>query len=101
MTKLSKEKGCDIIGRWRKACVHQVYWAVISAQEHLGEVNWQNSRHFCLVINKHRNLPNWLFNACAHGEIATPRVWMTKGTKKQVAMHFCYVTPKTNQSRTV
>jgi len=28
LSKLSKEKGCEIIGRWRKACVRHYYWAV-------------------------------------------------------------------------
>lgn len=32
------------------------------------------------VLNKHKDLPNRIFNACAHGTITNPRVWMTKGT---------------------
>ena len=67
-----------------------------SPQEHLGELKLAKFQAFLShVINKHRNLPNRLFNACAHGEIATPRVWMRKGTK------ICYVIPKTNQSKPV
>ena len=81
LTTLSKEKGCEIIGRWRRACVRHFYWAVTSTQEHLGEVKLAKFHAFLShVINKHRNLPNRIFNACAHGEIVTPRVWMTKGT---------------------
>ena len=82
LTKLNKEKGCEIIGRWRKACVRHFYWAVTSTQEHVEEVKLAKFHAFLShVINKHSNLPNRLFNACAHGEIVTPRVWMTKGTK--------------------
>ena len=86
LTKLSKEKGCEIIGRWRKACVRHFYWAVTSTQEHLGELKLAKFQAFLShVINKHRNLPNRLFNAiCAHGEIAAPHVWMTKGTKNML-----------------
>lgn len=32
------------------------------------------------VINKHKDLPSTIFNACAHGDIVNPRVWMHKGT---------------------
>ena len=82
----SVRKGCGIIGRWRKACVSHFYWAVTSTQEHLGELKLAKFQAFLShVINKHRNLPNRLFNAiCAHGEIAAPHVWMTKGTKNML-----------------
>lgn len=81
LTKLSKEKGCEIIGRWRKACVRHFYWSVTSTKEHLAEVKLAKFHAFLShVLNKHSNLPNRLFNACAHGIVVTPRVWMHKGT---------------------
>ena len=43
--------------------------------------SWRSKTFLSHVINKHSNLPNRLYNACAHGEIVTPRVWMTKGKK--------------------
>lgn len=90
LTKLSKEKGCEIIGRWRKACVGHFYWAVTSTQEHLGEVKLAKFHAFLShVINKHKELPNRLFNACAHGNITTPRVWMHKGTTT-LFFHYYY-----------
>ena len=86
LTKLSKEKNCEIIGRWRKACVRHFYWAVTSTQESLGKVKVSKFQAFLShVINKHKNLPNRLFNACAHGEVITQRVWMSKGTKASLA----------------
>lgn len=86
LTKLSKEKNCEIIGRWRKACVRHFYWAVTSTQESLGKVKVAKFQAFLShVINKHKNLPNRLFNACAHGEVITPKVWMSKGTKASLA----------------
>lgn len=52
-----------------------------STQEHLGELKLAKFQAFLShVINKHRDLLSRIFNACAHGEITTPRVWMTKGT---------------------
>ena len=44
------------------------------------------------VIDKHSNLPNRLFNAHAYGEIVTPCVWMTKGTKK--VLHCTFINPR-------
>lgn len=86
LTKLSKEKNCEIIGRWRKACVRHFYWAVTSTQESLGKVKVAKFQAFLShVINKHKNLPNRLFNACAHGEVITQKVWMSKGTKASLA----------------
>ena len=83
LTKLSKEKECDIIGRWRKACVRHFYWAVTSTKETLGEVKLAKFHAFLShVLNKHTDLPNKRFKACAHGIITTPRVWMTKGMRK-------------------
>lgn len=57
------------------------YWAVTSTKEYLGEVKLAKFEAFmCHVVNKHKDLPNRIFNACAHGTITNPRVWMTKGT---------------------
>ena len=56
------------------------YWAVTSTQEHLGEVKLAKfEAFFSHVLNKHTDLPNRLFNACAHVNITTPRLWMLKG----------------------
>lgn len=83
LTKLSKEKNCEIIGRWRKACVRHFYWAVTSTQEWLGQVKLAKFQAFLShVTNNHKELPNRLFNACAHGNIITPKLWMSKGTCK-------------------
>lgn len=81
LTKLSKEKNCEIIGRWRKACVRHFYWAVTSTQECLGKVKVAKFQAFLShVTNKHKDLPNRLFNACVHGDVIRPKVWMSKGS---------------------
>ena len=38
LIKLSKEKGCEVIGRWKKACVRHFYWAVTSTRPKLGDL---------------------------------------------------------------
>ena len=71
LIKLSKEKGCEVIGRWRKACVKHFYWSVTSTMPNQGEVILAKFQCFLShIINKHK---------CAHGPIASPRVWLTKG----------------------
>ena len=38
---------------------------------------------YCIILlyYKHKDIPNKLFNKCAHAaELRTPRVWLTKGT---------------------
>ena len=81
LTKLSKEKNCEIIGRWKKVRVRHFYWAVASTQECLGQVKLTKFQAFLShVTNKHKDLPNRLFSACGHGNIITPKLWMSKGT---------------------
>ena len=35
----------------------------------------------CHIINKHKNIPNKIFNKCHHEDLstATSRVWLTEG----------------------
>jgi len=79
LLKLSKERGCELIGRWRNACVRHFYWAITSTHSLLSEVKLAKFQSFLYhILNKHQDLPNRLFNACRHGEITVPKVWMTK-----------------------
>ncbi|CAH3027314.1 unnamed protein product [Porites evermanni] len=52
LTKLSKEKNCEIIARWRKACVRHFYWAVTSTQESLGKVKVAKFQAFLKAYEK-------------------------------------------------
>ncbi|XP_068712766.1 uncharacterized protein [Montipora foliosa] len=79
LTKLSKEKTCEIIGRWKKACLRHFYWSVTSTEELQGEVKLAKFEAFLShVINKQQDLPNRLFTKCHHGPITKEKVWMTK-----------------------
>lgn len=96
LTKLGKEKNCEIIGRWRKACVRHFYWAVTSTKECLGKVKLAKFQAFLShVINQHKDLPNRLFNACAHGDVIKPKVWMTRGTVNLALYHCILCLPVT------
>ena len=84
LTSLSKEKTCEIIGRWIKACLRHFCWSVNSTEELQGEVKLAKFETLLShVINKHQDLPNRLFNKCHHGPINKEKVWMTKGNKKR------------------
>ena len=79
LIKLSKEHGCEIVGKWRKACVRHYYWSVTSTPIKMGEVIIAKFHSFLYhILNKHKDLPNPLFKECAHRENIRPKVWFTK-----------------------
>lgn len=81
LLKLSKKKGFELIGRWRKACVNHFYWAVMSTPVLMREVKLAKFQAFLYhIINKHKDFPNKLFDKCSHGIISVQKVWMLKGT---------------------
>ena len=62
LVKAGKEKECEKINRWRKACIRHFYWSITSSRP--------------------TNLPYKIFNKCAHSPIVEsdhPRAWLTKG----------------------
>ena len=59
LTKISKEKGCEVIARWKKACVRHFYWSVTSTPPQLGDVILAKFKAFLYhIINCHKDLPN-------------------------------------------
>ena len=83
LVKAGKEKECEKINRWRKACIHHFYWSITSSREQQGDVKYAKFESFLSpVVNEHTNLPNKIFNKCAHSPIVEsdhPRAWLTKG----------------------
>ena len=79
LTKLSTEKGCEVVGRWKKACIRHFYWCVTSTPSNQDEVKYAKfESFFSHILNKHINLSDKIFNKCAHGIITQSRVWLTK-----------------------
>ena len=77
---MGKEKGCEAIGEWRKACVRHFYWSVTSTPPKHGDVITAKFNAFLYhIINVHENIPNEIFNKCAHPPLTTQRLWLTKG----------------------
>jgi len=79
LSKLSKEKGCEILAEWIKPCVNHLYWSVTSTFSGNGKVIWAKFKSFLShIINKHSSLHDLLFNKCGHGQIY-PRKWLHAG----------------------
>jgi hypothetical protein len=83
LVKAGKEKECEKINRWRKACIRHFYWSITSSRQHQGDVKYAKFESFLShVVNEHTNLPNKIFNKCAHSPIVEsdhPHAWLTKG----------------------
>lgn len=75
-----KEKGCEVLGKWRRTCVRHFYWAATSTLSGVGEVKWAKFELF----------PNKIYNKCSHGDILKPQVLLTKG----ILVNFCMINRK-------
>ena len=55
------------------------YWAATSTHSGNG-VKWAKfASFFSHITNVHKDLPNKIFNRCAHSGVIKPHVWLTKG----------------------
>ena len=79
MSKLSKEKGCEVLAEWIKPCENHLYWSASSTFNGKGSVIWAKFKTFLShIINKHSNLGGE-FGRCGHGENIRPRKWLHAG----------------------
>ena len=79
LSKISKEKGCEVLQEWIKPCENHLYWSVTSTFSGNGKVSWAKFSSFLShIVNKHSNIPDALFNKCFHGAIH-PRKWLKVG----------------------
>lgn len=80
LTKLSKEKGCEMLSEWIKPCENHLYWSASTTFSGNGLVIWAKFKTFLShIINKHTSLTDPLFNKCGHGDIC-PRKWLHAGS---------------------
>ena len=80
LTKLGKEKGCEVINEWIRSCVNHVYWSATTTMDGNGDVILAKYKAFLShILNKHKNLPDPLFSSCSHGPDLTKRKWLLKG----------------------
>ena len=80
LKKIAKEKGCQELLPWVKPCVNHLYWSAMSTEDGDRQVIWAKFSSFLEhMANVHSNLPNPIFNACAHGDDIEERIWLNKG----------------------
>jgi hypothetical protein len=80
LSKLAKEKDSEELLNWVKPCVNHLYWSATSTTDGNGQVIWAKFESFLQhIIGVHKNLPNPLFNQCAHKENLEERTWLDKG----------------------
>ena len=76
MTKIGKEKDCEEINSWIRACKNHLSWSATSTSSGEGSVILAKFLSFLgHVVDKHENLENPLFNKCAHEDIEE-REWL-------------------------
>ena len=79
LTKLSKIRGCEIIGEWARACINHFHWCVSTTKSGQENVIWEKFKSYLThITGVHEDPSNKIFNKCAHGEIEQPRNWFSK-----------------------
>ena len=78
--KIAKEKDCEELLPLIKPCVTHLCWSAMSTIDGNGEVIWAKFQSFLEhVANVQSNLPNPIFDYCAHEEGIAERTWLNKG----------------------
>ena len=86
LTKISKEKECEHLAEWIKPCGNHLMWSATSTPSGEGEFILAKFESFLShIVNKHADLPNGIFNKCAHRETISDRRWLEEG------MHVLYI----------
>ena len=82
LTKLSKEKGFEVVAEWIRPCENHLHWSATSTHDGNGIVIWAKFKAFMShIVSKHSDLEDPVFNKCAHGEIG-PKKWLIPGIIK-------------------
>ena len=80
LTKIGKEKECEHIVEWIRPCENHLMWSATSTPSGDGELIWAKFESFLShIVNKHSNLPNGIFNKCAHADVISDRPWLDEG----------------------
>ena len=79
LTGISRKKDCEIVAEWIQSCLNHLHWSVTSTHEGNYDVIAAKFSVFLgHIINKHNNLPNPLFNKCAHKDLGEKK-WLEEG----------------------
>ena len=91
LSKLAKEKGCEVLADWIKPCENHVFWSASTTFSGDGRIIWAKFKTFMShIINKHSSLDDPLFNRCGHDKIH-PRKWLHAGMLLYIEKSFVLV----------
>jgi len=80
LTKISKEKECDALADWISPCQSHFLWSATSTISGNGKLIWAKFKSFLYhVVNRHKDLPDAIFNKCAHEDNIKDRKWLEEG----------------------
>ncbi|XP_031551765.1 uncharacterized protein LOC116289030 [Actinia tenebrosa] len=80
LTKISKEKGCEVLNQWIKPCQNHLVWSATSTPSGNGQLIWAKFKSYLShIVNKHKDLDETIFNRCSHGDIPQ-RQWLEEDT---------------------
>ena len=69
LTKISKLKGFEVLSEWIKLCITHLHWSATTTPTGDGNTILAKFKSFLgHIVNKHENLPDPLFNKCAHDD---------------------------------
>ncbi|KAK3739297.1 hypothetical protein QZH41_019550, partial [Actinostola sp. cb2023] len=81
LAKISQEKDCSSLSDWIRPCCNHFIWSATTTFSGNGNVIWSKFKSFMYhCINKHTDLPDPLFNRCAHDDSITHRKWLEEDT---------------------
>ena len=80
LTKISKEKGCEVLSEWIKPCQNHLMWSATSTPSGNGQLIWAKFKSYLShIVNKHKDLDEPIFNKCSHGDNIPQRRWLEEG----------------------
>eukprot|EP00112_Aurelia_sp_Birch-Aquarium-sp1_P022936 Seg664.9 transcript_id=Seg664.9/GoldUCD/mRNA.D3Y31 product="hypothetical protein" protein_id=Seg664.9/GoldUCD/D3Y31 len=79
LTKISKLKGFEVLSEWIQPCIKHLHWSTTTTPRGDGNVILAKFKSLLgHIVNKHENLPDPLFNKCAHDDDIEQRKWLIK-----------------------
>ena len=79
LTKISKLKGFEVLSEWIQPCNNHLNWSATTTPTGDRNIFLAKFKLFLgQIVNKHENLPDPLFNKCAHDDDIQERKWLIK-----------------------
>ena len=80
LTTISKQKGFELLSEWIQPCINHLHWSATTTLSGDGNIILAKFKSFLgHIVDKHENLPDPLFNRCAHDDDIEERKWLITG----------------------